>query len=279
MTPYDFIWQAAAILALGALGVWVCEAVAKGESDRHFPAQLKRARHLYLAFPILSVLPWANVYVATHLSIQWNMPEWLQLHWAAVSWGIVSATLAYVFGFCSAVAWASEKWGRRLPAVFSVAVLLAIQFYAAWSSRPNLPALDDWTTPDGIVLQTSDYTCVPASGATIASILGIHATEKQLAVLFHTTRDGTFPASALSGMRQLGIEGRKVSAVGGDIRAVHPPAMLFFVNDTHAVVFAGITSDGLVEIWNPSQGKTFFSENALNRVWTGHALEFHRAGK
>jgi hypothetical protein len=276
MTPTDFIWQAAAILVFGALGVWVCESVAAGQSDRHFPAQLKRARHLYLVFPLLSILPYVNLYVASHPSLLWDMPEWLELHWAALSWGAVSATLAYLFGFCSAVAWASNKPGRRLPALFSVGVLLAIQIYAARSSRPNLPALDDWITPDGIALQTSDCTCVPTSGANIAAILGVHATEKQLAESFHTTRDGTFPAGALRGMRQLGIEGRKVNAVGGDIRALHPPAMLFVMNDSHAVVFVGLTN-GLVEIWNPSQGKTFYTENALRRTWTGHAIEFRRA--
>jgi hypothetical protein len=276
MTPAEFIWQAFAILIFGALGVWVCEAVAAGQSDRHFPAQLRRARHLYLAFPLLLILPWANLYVATHPSVQWDMPEWIQLHWAALSWGAVNSTLAYVFGFCSAVAWASDKWGRRLPALFSVGVLLVIQIYAAWSSRPNLPALDEWKTRDGVVLQTSDYTCVPASGATIASILGVPTTEKQLAVLFHTTTNGTFPAAALSGMRQLGIDGRKVNSTDGNIRVLRPPAMLFFVNDTHAVVFVGFTN-GLVEIWNPSEGRTFYSEERLRLVWTGHALEFRRA--
>jgi len=260
------------------LGAGMYRRVSAGQSDRHFPAMLRRARHLYLCIPLLWGLPWVNYYVASRPALQWDMPDWLQLHWAALSWCMVSAVLAYFFGFCSAVAWASTKWGRRLPALFSVAVLLVIQLYAAWSSRPNLPELVDWTTPDGIVLQTSDCTCVPASGATIASILGVHTTEKQLAILFHTTHDGTFPASALYGMKQLGIDGRKVNAVGGDIHTLHPPAMLFFVNDTHAVVFAGITND-LVEIWNPSQGKTFYTENALQRVWAGHALEFSRPGK
>jgi hypothetical protein len=276
MTPIDFIWQAAAVLLFGALGVWVCERVAAGQSDRHFPAQLKRARHLYLAFPLLLILPWTNLYVASHVSVQWDMPEWLQCHWAALSWGAVSSTLAYVFGFCSAVAWASNKWGRRLPALFSVVVLLGIQIYAAWSSRPNLPKLDNWITPDGIALQTSDSTCVPTSGANIAAILGVHTTEKELAVLFHTTHDGTFPAGAMRGMRQLGIESRKVNAVGGDIRAVHPPAMLFVNTDTHAVVFVRFTND-FVEIWNPSQGKTYYTEAALHRIWSGHAIEFRRA--
>ena len=277
MTPADFIWQAAVILVFGVVGAWVRNVVAAGQSDTHFPALLRRARHLYLAFPVLAALPPANVYVASYPSLQWDMSDWLQLHWAPLSWGIVSATLSYVFGFCSAVAWASGKRGRRLPAIFSVGVLLAIQFYAAWCSRPNLPALGETrVATDGVILQTSPYTCVPASAANIASLLGIHATEKELAALCHTTRDGTFPAAALHALRLLGIEGRKVSAANADIRAVHSPAMLFVLGDTHAVVYAGISGD-LFEIWNPSTGKAFVSEEGLRHIWNGHALEFRRA--
>jgi hypothetical protein len=277
MNPYDFIWQAVVILAFGAMGAGMYRAVSAGQSDRHFPAMLRRARHLYLAIPLLSALPWVNYYVASRPSLQWDMPDWLQLHWAALSWCMVSAILAYFFGFCSAVAWASTKWGRRLPALFSVVVLLVVQLYAIWSSQPNLPPLDNpWTSSDGVILQTSPYTCVPASGANIAALLGVHTTEKELAALCHTTRDGTFPAGALSGLRQLGLVGRKVTADSRDIRTVRPPAMLFVLGDTHAVVYAR-NSGGLLEIWNPSAGKAFITDDRLRHIWTGHALEFSRA--
>jgi hypothetical protein len=277
MNPKDFAWQAAVVFAFGAMGAGMCRAVSAGQSDRHFPALLKRARHLYLCIPLLWALPWVNYYVASRPSLQWDMPDWLQLHWAALSWAVVSAILAYFFGFCSAVAWASEKRGRRLPALFSVVVLSAIQVYAVWSSRPNLPALNHpWTSSDGVILQTSQFTCVPTSGANIAALLGVHTTEKELAVLFHTTRDGTFPAGALIGLRQLGIAGRKVTTDSGGIRSVHPPAMLFVLGDTHAIVYAR-DSGGLLEIWDPSAGKAFVTDDRLRHIWTGHALEFSRA--
>ena len=72
----------------------------------------------------------------------------------------------------------------------------------------------------------------------------------------------------------MGISGRKLTAPNG-IRAVHPPAMLFILGDTHAVVFAGM-SGGLVEIWNPSTGKALASERRLGQIWDGHALEFRK---
>jgi hypothetical protein len=276
VTTSDFIWQAAVILAFGAGGAAMCRARLYGQSAVNFQTLLRKTRHLYLVFPLLLVFPFINLYLARHPSLQWDMPEWLQLHWAALSWGIVSSLLAYVFGFCSMAAFAVGsrwKWG---PVYFGVVVLAIIQVYAGWSSRPQLPLLGETRiSSDGVILQTSAFTCVPAAGANIAAILGVHTTERELVKLFRTTRDGTFPAQALHGMKELRISGRKVTADGG-IRTVHAPAMLFVLGDTHAVAYAGMTG-GLVEIWNPSFGKAFFPEWRLRQIWNGHALEFERA--
>jgi hypothetical protein len=231
--------------------------------------------HVYLAFPLLVALPTLNVYVASNPSLQWEMPAWLQVYWAALSWGMVSGILAYVFGICSVAAFATgHRW--RWPVVwFGVAVLAVIQGYAGWSSRPNLPPLGAGRlSGDGVVLQTTPFTCVPAAGANIAAILGVHTTERELVELFHTTRDGTFPAQVLYGLKKLGISGQK-AMVNAGIQAVNPPAMLFIRGDTHAVVYAGMTG-GLVEIWNPSFGKSFIPESRLRQYWDGHALEFKR---
>jgi ABC-type bacteriocin/lantibiotic exporter with double-glycine peptidase domain len=158
-----------------------------------------------------------------------------------------------------------------------VAVLATIQVYAEVSSQPNLPPIGETRlSSDGVILQTTPYTCAPAAGANIAALLGVHTTEGELVELCHTTRDGTFPARVLSGLKELGITGKKVKASSG-IRAVHAPAMLFVLGDTHAVVYAGMTG-GLAEIWNPSEGKALVPEGRLSELWDGHALEFQRSG-
>jgi len=276
VTTSDFIWQIAVILAFGAGGAAVCRARLNGQSAVSFQKLLGKTRHLYLVFPLLLVFPFINVYLARDPSLQWNMPPWLQLHWAALSWGIVSALLAYVFGFCSIVGLTTGHRWRWGLVYFGVAVLAVIQVYAGWSSRPNLPPLGETRiSSDGVILQTTPYTCVPAAGANIAAMLGVHTTERELVELFHTTRDGTFPAQVLRGLKELGISGRKVTA-GSGLRAIHPPAMLFIFGDTHAVVYAGMTG-GLAEIWNPSVGKALVPEWRLAQMWEGHALEFERA--
>jgi hypothetical protein len=276
VTISDFIWQVAVILVFGVSGAAVCRARLEGQSAENFQALLGKTRHLYLVFPLLLVFPFINVYLARNPSLQWDMPPWLQLHWAALSWGIVSALLAYVFGFCSVVGLTTGHQWRWGLVYFGVAVLAAIQVYAGWSSRLNLPPLGETRiSSDGVILQTTPYTCVPAAAANIAAMLGVHATEKELVVLFHTTRDGTFPAQVLRGLKELGISGRKVASDSA-LSAIHPPAMLFVFADSHAVVYAGMTG-GLAEIWNPSAGKAFLPAWRLHQMWDGHALEFERA--
>jgi hypothetical protein len=276
VTTSDFIWQIAVILAFGAGGAAVCRARLKGQSAESFQILLRKTRHLYLVFPLLLALPFINVYLARDPSLQWDMPDWLQLHWATLSWGIVSGLLAYVFGFCSIVALTTGHRWRWGLVYFGAAILAIIQAYAGWSSRPNLPPLGEIRmSSDGVILQTTPYTCVPAAGANIAAMLGVHTTERELAELFHTTRDGTFPAQVLRGLKELGISGRKVTT-GGGLNAIHPPAMFFIFGDTHAVVYAGMTG-GLAEIWNPSFGKAFLPEWRLSKMWEGHVLEFERA--
>lgn len=277
VTISDFIWQALVIVVFGAVGGLVCRARIRHGTPDNFQSLLRKTLHIYLVFPLLLVFPSINLYVALEPSVQWNMPPWLQVHWSALSWGTVSALLAYVFGFCAVAALASGHRWKWLLICFGASVLAAIQVYAGWESRPNLPPLGGTTySADGVILQTTPFTCVPASAANIARLLGVQTTEAELVKLFHTTRDGTFPAQVLYGFRALGINGQKAppGAAIGDIR---PPAMLFIMADTHAVVYAGMRH-GRIEIWNPSTGKSLITEPELHEIWTGHALEFTRTG-
>jgi hypothetical protein len=138
------------------------------------------------------------------------MPGWLQLHWAALSWGIVSGILAYVFGFCAIVALTMATVGD------------GGRFISAWPSWPpfrftrdGVPGLicHPWRNQDFKRRRHSPNHPLhlrAGAGANIAAMLGVHTTERELVELFHTTRDGTFPAQVLSGLKELGISGRKV---------------------------------------------------------------------
>ena len=279
MSLIEIVWQGLIMLAAGAGWVAACRKVVRTRPGLEFQEILKRGRHVYLAFPLLLALPTLNVSVAAHPDWQWEMPGWLQIHYAAISWGLVESILAYVFGFCGAAAFANDhKWKREL-AVFAVVVLASVEVHAIWSSRPNLPPMDQPRfSKDGVILQTTAFTCVPTAAANIAALFGVHTTEKELATLFHTSRDGTYPGAVLAGLKEFGISGRKLTLREPDIESVKPPAMLFVLHDSHAVVYVGRTN-GVLEIWNPSGGKVRIPEGRIGRIWDGHALEFWRAAR
>lgn len=169
-----------------------------------------------------------------------------------------------------------ERW--RWPLLlFAVSSIIAIQSYAFWKTAITRPLAFAAAriTADGVVLQSSNASCLAASAANIARILGKQRTEREMARLCKTSADGTYPTQALVGLRQIGIQGRKVSNSERDIRSIKPPAILFFLDDTHAVVYVGLSNE-LAEIWNPSVGKTWLSTSRVHDLWTGHALEFWR---
>ena len=151
-----------------------------------------------------------------------------------------------------------ERW--RWPLLlFAVSSIIAIQSYAFWKTAITRPLAFAAAriTADGVVLQSSNASCLAASAANIARILGKQRTEREMARLCKTSADGTYPTQALVGLRQIGIQGRKVSNSERDIRSIKPPAILFFLDDTHAVVYVGFSNE-LAEFGTQASAKHGF---------------------
>ena len=277
MTSIGFLAEFAAVLLFAALGV----AIAKRDFRRHpnrKPGQPANLRwYLCLGVPILLLLPILNIWLTGHPTSVWGMPAWLQIHYFPIYWGLICAVLGYGFGFCCSAKFLARAHGRWPLLIVAIFTISTIEGYAWWKTGTSgsSPAAAPRITPDGVILQSTGATCVPASAANIAQILGVQTSEAEMARLCCTTSDGTYPAQALAALRQIGISGRKVSNSERDILAIKPPAILFFLDDTHAVVFVGLTN-GMAEIWNPSIGKTRLSPSRIHDLWTGHAFEFWR---
>ena len=271
-----FIGQGLTILTSATCGALVARKKIGGRPDLKFEEILKGAHHLYLALLLLVLVPVLNAYLTAHPAMHWDLPALVQLHSDAIHYGMVNALLAYVFGFCCFTGFATRERSRRVVLTIAVVALSAVQLQALLKFRADRVELKEvWISPDGVILQSSSHTCAPAAAANIAAMLGLRTTEKELCALFHTTREGTFPAQVLAGMKQLGVSGRKVTLASSNIAALNPPAMLFLVGDGHAVAYAGFTN-GSAEIWDPAVGKRRLSTEWLRETWQGHALEFWR---
>lgn len=237
---------------------------------------LQKVRVIYIVvFLPLIVIP-ANYIVFTHPTIQWQFPAWLQISYQTIAWGISISAMAMVFGFCSATYFITNHTFRWPIALASVVGLGAILFFCWTRSVVEPPLLTDKPViKDGVTLQSSSSTCVPAACVNVLKVLGINMTEKALVRSFGTSTDGTLPAQAMYGMQRLGVKITKRSVKDCDIQAIKPPAILFVSLDTHAVSFIGMTN-GLAEIWDPGSGKKFMKPESIKNIWQGHALECTR---
>jgi len=263
----------AVILAFATLGVLRCRTLFLNHPALTPRTMPKHARHLFGLLPIPLILFSLNSLLEAEPDWQWNMPFWLQLHYNALSWCVIIAVVVYVFAFSIATYFlARNPWKKTvLPAAICV---LGVFEVFAWSNlRARPPRLrEPQISRDGVILQTTYSTCAAAAAANIAAHLGIPKTERDFAELFGTTDEGTLASQIVAGLRKAGFVVTKRNVRDSDIKALKPPAMLFIVQDTHAVAFLGMTN-GLAEIWDPLAGRRLLKRSFLRESWSGHALE------
>jgi hypothetical protein len=98
------------------------------------------------------------------------------------------------------------KWKYRLPVgVFAAAIVCYMSVWpclAAAASRNQLAALPTRLDGDGVCLQSTKYTCGPASAVTALRRLGLDAQEAELALLARTSRVTGTPADVLASVIQ-----------------------------------------------------------------------------
>lgn len=128
----------------------------------------------------------------------------------------------------------------------------------------NYSGLKD-TWKDRVCLQSSGYTCVPASIATIARLQGGHLTERELAQAAGTTRRGTEIWYMVRALRAKGYELRYRRC---SIRKATVPSMIGvnLGNIGHAVVLMKRHGDEVV-IGDPMKGEHSYSISNFEKYY------------
>ena len=217
--------------------------------------------------PIPLILRVLNYLVEANPDWQWGMPFWLQLHYNAMSWGVIIAVVVYVFAFSTATYFQAEHARKGSVLVVAIGVVGVFEIFAWSNVHPRPPHLrGPQTSKDGAIMQTSYSTCAATAAANIATRLGGGQTEREFVDLFGTTEDGTLAAQIVTGMNKAGFVVTKRTVHDSNIESLKPPAMLFIVQDTHAVAFMGMTN-GLAEIWDPLAGKRLLKKAFLKEAW------------
>ncbi|MBN1522090.1 MAG: hypothetical protein JW928_06115, partial [Candidatus Aureabacteria bacterium] len=157
-------------------------------------------------------------------SYAWNLPLSFQYYYTPFTWGISLAGLVFVFTLNSVIAVLENHLKRKRVIMASLFLLLAVEIFFYQKSKPIAHKLEH-EVMEGMIVQTSGFSCVPAVCANILKINGIEKTEKEMAVLMSTTVSGTNYVRAIYEMEKFGYAVKKVEIEDKDFYKISPPAM------------------------------------------------------
>ena len=247
---------------------------------RRFPAAtvetvLQRTPYLWAVLPLVATPVIANVFFRFNDAALWNLPVCLQYHLSGIHWAVAGVSFAYLSAFAATVAYTTGHSERHKLPVAGIIVVGLVQYAQFVHTRPIAPRLTERISPDGVVLQTSGASCVPASAANIVRLLGGSATERQMAELLGSA-DGTSPAQVVYGLRPLGLQCELSRLEDADPSRLKPTTMLLVDHPatgyaSHAVVYAAARADRF-EILDPLLGKRLLTRDQLLARWHGHAI-------
>lgn len=135
---------------------------------------------------------------------------------------------------------------------------------------------------EGMVLQTTDYTCAPAAIASLVRKLNLNPNllEKDVVKLAKTKRFGTTLVGEMRAMKKLGLNPKyQVNLTIEDLIEINKPAILTVdvvvrnkkVSHAVALLFVN-TKNKYLEIANPLYGLEKRSFNDLKGYWIGDAI-------
>jgi hypothetical protein len=150
-----------------------------------------------------------------------------------------------------------------------------------WGRFAALRALGAGAVQDGVVLQSTGFSCLPASAATCLLSLGIPATEASLADEARTTLHGTGMGRMLPPLaRRLqgtGWQACQERRTWETLPRDGSPAVLAvdWHGIPHVIAFLGFEGN-LAVIGEPLEGRVLRTREALARDWDGEGIFFAR---
>ncbi len=286
MNVSTWLLNGAFVASFALAGIGEARRLQRRHPDLTVELTLKRAPSLWLLIPASLLLLASAVILMvlqkTRPSALWALPPWFEYHLLTAIWAAIMSLFAFAFSLGAAVAMRTRH-RERTKFVVSAALLVAAIQTVEWNyARLVAPILRDDISATGMVTQTSDVSCAAASGATIARLLGIAKTERDMAELYGTSALlGTTAAQVVYGNTVIGIASRKVEIPDLDPERVAAPAM-FFVDhpatgpESHAVAYLGM-KEGKAEVWDPIRGLKRLDKKSLASVWRGRGIEFRLA--
>lgn len=190
----------------------------------------------------------------------------------------------------------SGEFARRAIPVAMLGVVSVISIASPLSGEKPVCG-ESWR--GGVCLQTTPYTCSPASAATLLRIHGIEATEREMAELcltrIGTTQRGTNWMGLFRGLSKKVADSPwrvEVFDVSANAKETPPatPAILvarlpvdsqnhelrdtsgWLPGQAHSVVYLGNLTDDVLIVGDPTVGRELWRRDDLTTLWTGRGL-------
>jgi len=210
------------------------------------------------------------------------LPNWLVLLGEASVWPFAQLVAAGALGLLVLLEWPGRRERKRLASmVMGSAALLLCNGFLTYRAIPLLDLLGAPRVVDGVVMQTTSYTCAPATIATLLRARGdITATERRVVELAGTTRGGTTTFAEVRAMRRLGLAPEFARGLTPESLAARGQAALLHVDEPiltttirHAVALLAVDAERrTITIGNPLYGRQIKSWESLRGYWTGEAV-------
>lgn len=287
MYPTSTIANVIVILLGAALGLLDARRLARRDPSAS-PEEIlklgyvwKKAPHLLLMVLGLALFGLFFLGVNWKISVRWSLPAWWQLRGQGSLWAAILGVTAMLGSLTVTLAFRGGHPKRRRILV-ALPLVTGALFFLVWNmNAPIAPRLYEKMGPKNVViLQSSGVSCVAASAANIVRRYGIEMTEREMAHALGTTRMGTTMAQLIYGLEPMGFECTTVERPDGAPMDLQPPAVLLVDHprtprEGHAAAYMGTDGDKF-EVWDPTLGKVFLSQDELNDIWHGHAVECRR---
>ncbi len=252
-----------------------------------------RYRCELLGVLVFLAMIWFTVNLWNQVRLSWLLPYSNLV--VVGNWFVLAA------GFLAGLAW-RRVTGSRLRRIAFVSSLVIVGGYSL--VHPLLgespTCTDHWE--GNICMQTSQFTCTPASAATLLRAHGIAATEAEMAELC-LTRRGTTLTGLYRGLKRKtagsdwDVEwfvcstrelkdrvsqdgGPAILSVGIDANRPADPDYLrewgWVPGQRHSVVLFGFLGPQAAVIGDPAVGRELWSYPDLNRLWRGEGVRLVR---
>lgn len=190
-----------------------------------------------------------------------------------------------VFMLIVGVAWSRSRLRRQRRLVSLAAALGAIFFLQGgmWMIQSTPSSVMGHTIGVGPVMQSQEFTCVPAACATALNVMGVGTTEAEMAELTQT-RAGTGATliRAMDGLNRrlagAGITAEMVEPTYDELRMLPMPALTpLHLEPTrrHMIVIVKL-NERQVWIVDPLNGYAALERDEFERVYESQALVFNR---